>query len=85
MLKFERITVDALRLGGVRLVGRHPYLIESAIVLVAAVMSALMNAAFNAVVGAFKFKIVFFHFSSSDSFRAVPCIIIVTIQKNIPS
>ena len=83
--ELERLAVDTLSLRGVRFVSRDSYLIESAIVFVAAVMGALVNAAFNAVIGAFEFKIVFFHFSSSDNFRAVPDNIIFTTQKIIPS
>ena len=53
--ELEGFAVHALRLGRVRLVSRDSDLVQSAVVFVFAVMSALMNAALDAVVCTFLF------------------------------
>ena len=51
LLLAEGLTVGALVLGGVRLMGTHQDPVQGAVVLVIAVISTLLNGALDALVG----------------------------------
>ena len=50
LLLAEGLAVGALILGGIHLVGTHQNLVQRAVVLAGAVISALLNGAFDALV-----------------------------------